>query len=191
MIQVRAWDSSFTSSLWQILVLESRDTVYARHSYLTVKVLLIVHTKGSLGWGKSVFVKDFLKEKIPHHFYAWFNLILHEQECSQLCYETLQITITRSIICHSLRWLFWLPPWVSSCSTIRPKGIKKSQATKIAAIESSVVIGPMPTPKACTNQNADVQLGNVTWHVGLSESVNQTGWRGFSSSRTGAHNSNC
>lgn len=64
---------------------------------------------------------------------------------------------------------------MSSCSTIRPKGIEKSQATKIAAIESTVVIGPMPTPKACTNSNADVLFGNVTWHVGLSESVNQTG----------------
>lgn len=49
----------------------------------------------------------------------------------------------------------------------------------------------MPTPKACTNPNADVRFGNVTWHVGLSESVNQIGWRGFSSSRTCAHNSNC
>lgn len=99
------------------------------------------------------------------------------------------IIITKSILCHSLRWLCRLSLWVSSCFTIRPKGIQKSQASKIAAVESSVAIGPMPTPKAHTNPNAYVQFGKVTWHVGLSESVNQIWWRGVSTSRTCAHNS--
>lgn len=189
MIQVRVWDSVFPTKVSDSVTARVRDMVNAPHSYTTFTIRLRAHTKASIGWAKSPFVKGFLKEKIPHHFSAWFNLILQEQEFSQPCYETMQIT--KSIICHSLRWLSWLPLWVSSCSTRRPQGIKKSQATKIAAVESSVVRGPMPTTKACTNQNADVQFGSGTWHAGLSESVNQTGWWGFSSSRTCAHNSNC
>lgn len=95
-----------------------------------------------------------------------------------------KITFPGSVICHSLGWLSWHPLWVSSCYTIRPKGAQKSQATKIAAVESTVVIGPMPMPKACSNWNADVRLGNMAWHVGLSKSVNRVGWRWFSSSKT-------
>lgn len=92
-----------------------------------------------------------------------------------------KITLPRSVIYHSLGWLSWHLLWVSSCYTIRPKGTQRSQATKTAAVESTVVIGPMPMPKACSNWNADVRLGTTTWHVGRSESANQVGWQGFSS----------
>lgn len=158
--------------------------VSAPPSYPTFTIRLRTHSKVSAGWAKSPFVKGFRKEKIPHHFSAWFNLILQEQEFSQPCYETRQIT--KSIIRHSLRWLSWLPLWVSSCSTRRPQGIKKSQATKIAAVESSVV----------RRANANTSMYQpkcrcAIWQwdrcgMGLSESVNQTGWWGFSSSRTRA-----
>lgn len=36
----------------------------------------LVHTEGSLGWDMCTLLKGFLKEKIPHYFYARFNLIL-------------------------------------------------------------------------------------------------------------------
>ena len=177
MIQVRVWDSAFPTKVWLTHFYSQR------HGECSTFTCNIYHSfkssyKSEHWLGQESFCERFPKEKIPHHFSAWFNLILQEQEFSQPCYETMQIT--KSIICHSLRWVSWLPLWVSSCSTRRPQGIKKSQATKIAAIESSVVRGPMPTPKACTNQNADVQFGSGTWHAGLSESVNQTGWWVFS-----------
>ena len=54
-------------------------------------------------------------------------------------------------------------------------GVAMDGCGREIAVESSVVRGPMPTPKACTNQNADVQFGSGTWHAGLSEAVNQTG----------------
>lgn len=49
---------------------------YLVHIHLTFIIPLTGQAKGSFSWAKSDFVKGFLKEKIPHHFYAWFNLIL-------------------------------------------------------------------------------------------------------------------